>query len=145
MLRRRNSDTNFSDSETSNISSDSKQWANNARDGSCSFSNRRDQSGLKCCCAAMWNARKKNTILLLFLDSKFAKTKTNARRFRCRQNKPEVRRIRQEEYYFISKLDLKFKVKSSKVLHLEHSLYGGETWTLRKVDQKYLESFKAWC
>jgi hypothetical protein len=25
------------------------------------------------------------------------------------------------------------------------SLYGAETWTLRKVDQKYLESFEMWC
>jgi hypothetical protein len=24
-------------------------------------------------------------------------------------------------------------------------LYGSETWTLRKVDQKYLESFEMWC
>jgi len=24
------------------------------------------------------------------------------------------------------------------------ALYGAETWTLRKVDQKYLESFKIW-
>jgi hypothetical protein len=24
-------------------------------------------------------------------------------------------------------------------------LYGAETWTLRKMDQKYLESFKMWC
>jgi hypothetical protein len=24
-------------------------------------------------------------------------------------------------------------------------LYGDETWTLRKVDQKYLESFEMWC
>jgi hypothetical protein len=24
-------------------------------------------------------------------------------------------------------------------------LYGAETWTLRKVDQKYLESFQMWC
>jgi hypothetical protein len=24
-------------------------------------------------------------------------------------------------------------------------LYGAETWTLRKVDQKYLESFRMWC
>jgi hypothetical protein len=23
--------------------------------------------------------------------------------------------------------------------------YGAETWTLRKVDQKYLESFEMWC
>jgi hypothetical protein len=25
------------------------------------------------------------------------------------------------------------------------ALYGAETWTLRKVDQKYLESFEMWC
>jgi hypothetical protein len=25
------------------------------------------------------------------------------------------------------------------------ALYGAETWTLRKVDQKYLESFGMWC
>jgi hypothetical protein len=24
-------------------------------------------------------------------------------------------------------------------------LYGAETWALRKVDQKYLESFEIWC
>jgi hypothetical protein len=24
-------------------------------------------------------------------------------------------------------------------------LYGAETWTFRKVDQKYLESFEMWC
>ena len=25
------------------------------------------------------------------------------------------------------------------------ALYGAETWTLRTVDQKYLESFEMWC
>ena len=25
------------------------------------------------------------------------------------------------------------------------ALYGAETWILRKVDQKYLESFEIWC
>ena len=25
------------------------------------------------------------------------------------------------------------------------ALYGAETWTLRKVDQKYLKSFETWC
>jgi hypothetical protein len=24
-------------------------------------------------------------------------------------------------------------------------LYGAETWTLQKVDQKFLESFEMWC
>ena len=31
------------------------------------------------------------------------------------------------------------------MLHLEPALYGAETWTLRKVDQIYLESFEIWC
>jgi len=25
------------------------------------------------------------------------------------------------------------------------ALYGAETWTLRAVDQKYLENFEMWC
>jgi hypothetical protein len=25
------------------------------------------------------------------------------------------------------------------------AFYGAETWTLRKADQKYLESFEMWC
>jgi hypothetical protein len=33
----------------------------------------------------------------------------------------------------------------SKVLRLKQAFYGAETWTLRKVDQKYLESFEMWC
>ena len=31
------------------------------------------------------------------------------------------------------------------MLHLEHSFNGAETWTLRAVDQKHLESFEMWC
>jgi len=31
------------------------------------------------------------------------------------------------------------------MLHLEHGLYGAETWTLRAADQNYLESFEMWC
>jgi hypothetical protein len=31
------------------------------------------------------------------------------------------------------------------VLILSIALYGAETWTLRKVDQKYLKSFEMWC
>jgi len=31
------------------------------------------------------------------------------------------------------------------MLHLEHSLYGAETWTLRAVDQKHRESYEMWC
>jgi len=28
---------------------------------------------------------------------------------------------------------------------LEYGLYGAETWTLQKVDQKHLENFGMWC
>jgi hypothetical protein len=42
---------------------------------------------------------------------------------------------------FHRQLDLNLKKKTSKVLHLEDSLYGAETWKLRKIYQKYLESF----
>jgi len=31
------------------------------------------------------------------------------------------------------------------MLHLEYSFTWFETWTLRAVDQKYLESFEMWC
>jgi hypothetical protein len=31
------------------------------------------------------------------------------------------------------------------MLHLDQALYGAETWKLRAVDQKYLESFEMWC
>jgi hypothetical protein len=41
---------------------------------------------------------------------------------------------------FTSKLDLNLRNK-----HLEHSFVCGETWTLLKNDQKYLESFEMWC
>jgi hypothetical protein len=32
-------------------------------------------------------------------------------------------------------------------MNAEHriALYGAETWTLRAVDQKHLESFEMWC
>jgi hypothetical protein len=57
----------------SDISSDLKHRANDARDGSRSCSNRRDQSGLNGCCTALWKAHGKTTTLLLFLDSLFQK------------------------------------------------------------------------
>jgi hypothetical protein len=43
------------------ISSDLKHRANDARDGSSSYSNRRDQSGLNGRCTAMWKANGKTT------------------------------------------------------------------------------------
>jgi len=61
------------DAGSSVISSGLKHRANDARDGSSSYSNRHDQSGLNGCCTAMWKANGKTT-LSLFLDSLFPKT-----------------------------------------------------------------------
>jgi hypothetical protein len=46
---------------------------------------------------------------------------------------------------FTSKLDLNLRKISVKCYNWSVALCGGETWTLRKVDQKYLESFEMWC
>jgi hypothetical protein len=62
------------DAGSSVISSDLKHRANDARDGSSSYSNRRDQNGLNGCCTAMWKANGKTTTLSLFLQSLFPKT-----------------------------------------------------------------------
>ena len=42
---------------------------------------------------------------------------------------------------FTRKLDLHLRKKPVRC----HILYGAETWTLRKVDQKYLKSIEMWC
>jgi hypothetical protein len=46
---------------------------------------------------------------------------------------------------FTSKLDLNLKNKLVKCYIWSIVLYGAETWTLRKIDHKYLESFEMWC
>jgi hypothetical protein len=46
---------------------------------------------------------------------------------------------------FTSKLDLHLRKKLVKCYIWSIALYGAETGTLRKVDQKYLESFEMWC
>jgi hypothetical protein len=43
---------------------------------------------------------------------------------------------------FRQQIGLKFKEETSKVLHLELSIYGVENCTFRKVDRKYVGSFK---
>jgi hypothetical protein len=45
---------------------------------------------------------------------------------------------------FTSTLDLEMK-KLVKCYVWSIALYGAETWTLRAVDQKHLESFEIWC
>jgi hypothetical protein len=42
-------------------------------------------------------------------------------------------------------VDLNLRKKLVKCYIWSIALYGAETWTLRKVDQKYLESFQIWC
>jgi hypothetical protein len=46
---------------------------------------------------------------------------------------------------FTSTLDLELKKKLVKCYIWSIALYGAETWTLRAVDQKHLESSKMWC
>jgi hypothetical protein len=46
---------------------------------------------------------------------------------------------------FTSKLDLNLRKKLVKCCIWSIALYGAETWTHRKMDQKYLESFEMWC
>jgi hypothetical protein len=44
-----------------------------------------------------------------------------------------------------SKLDLSLRKKLAKCYTWDIASYGGETWRLRKVSHKYLESFEMWC
>jgi len=51
----------------------------------------------------------------------------------------------QKRAVFTSTLDLKLRKKLVKCCIWSVALYGAETWTLRLVDQKHLESFEMWC
>jgi hypothetical protein len=46
---------------------------------------------------------------------------------------------------FTSTLDLELRKKLAKCYVWRIALFGAETWTLRAVDQKHLESFEMWC
>jgi hypothetical protein len=46
---------------------------------------------------------------------------------------------------FTRKLDLNLRQKLVKCYIWSIAVYGAETWTLRKVEQKYLGSFEMWC
>jgi hypothetical protein len=50
-----------------------------------------------------------------------------------------------EKTLFTSKLHLELRKKLVKCYIWSTALYGAETWTVRKLDQKYLESFEMWC
>jgi hypothetical protein len=46
---------------------------------------------------------------------------------------------------FTSTLNLELRKKLMKCYILSIALYCAETWTIRAVDQKHLESFEMWC
>jgi hypothetical protein len=46
---------------------------------------------------------------------------------------------------FTSTLDLELRKKIVKCYVWSIALYGAQTWMLRAVDQKHLESFEMWC
>jgi len=46
---------------------------------------------------------------------------------------------------FTSKLGLNVMKNLVQFYIWNIALYGAETWTLQKVDEKYLESFEMWC
>jgi len=46
---------------------------------------------------------------------------------------------------FTDKLDRNSRKKLAACYIWSVVLYGAETWTLRKVDQRYLESSEMWC
>ena len=49
-----------------------------------------------------------------------------------------------QKTFCTSKLDLNVRKKPIKCYICSTALYGTETWTLRRADQKYLESFEMW-
>ena len=53
--------------------------------------------------------------------------------------------INKKRSLFTSTLDLELRKKLVRCYIWSIALYGAETWTLRAVDQKYLESFEMWC
>jgi len=73
---------------------------------------------------------------------------TNDRRCTC-EIKPRIAMAKaafsKKRALFTSTLDLKLRKKLVKCYILSITLYGAETWTIREVDQKHLESFEMWC
>jgi hypothetical protein len=66
---------------------------------------------------------------------------------RCTKLTPELSWQQQHSTrrLFHQQIDLNLRKKLVKCYIWSMTLYGAESWTLRKVDQKYLESFEMWC
>jgi hypothetical protein len=67
----------------------------------------------------------------------------------CQEIKPRIATekaaFNKKKTLFASKLALELRKKLVKCYIWSIALYGAETWTLRKLDQKYMESFEMWC
>jgi hypothetical protein len=57
---------------------------------------------------------------------------------------PWQKSIQQHEDSFHQQIGLNLRKNLEKCYIWSIALYGAETWTLQKVDQKYLESFGMW-
>jgi hypothetical protein len=53
--------------------------------------------------------------------------------------------LNKKKALFTSTFGLNLRNKRVKCYIWSAALYGAETWTLRKADQKYLENFEMWC
>jgi hypothetical protein len=53
--------------------------------------------------------------------------------------------LHRKKTFFTRKLDLNLRKKLVKCYIWSIAFYGAKIWTLRNVDQKYLESFEMWC
>jgi hypothetical protein len=75
-------------------------------------------------------------------------TLTNGRRCTCEiKSRTAMAKaaFNKKRTLFTSTLDLELRKKLVKCYVWSIALYGAETWTLRAVDQKDLESFEMWC
>jgi hypothetical protein len=79
-----------------------------------------------------------------YLDSKITNDARCTREIKARIVMAKAAFIKKKTF-FTSKLDLELRKKLVKCYIWSIALYGVETWTLRKLDQKYLESFEMWC
>jgi hypothetical protein len=66
-----------------------------------------------------------------------------------RESKSSIAKVKsafnKKKTLFTNKLDLNLRKKLVKCYIWSIAMYGAETWTLRKADQKYLESFEMGC
>jgi hypothetical protein len=72
---------------------------------------------------------------------------TDDRRCTC-EIKPRIAMAKAEfnkKNLFTTKLDLNLRKELVKCYIWSMALYGAETWTIRAVHQKHLESFEMWC